>query len=328
MRKVWVFKRNLRKGWYVGWYELGKRKTKALPNKALAEHYRQLKYAQLNSDVFTGIIDVDWKDLIDEYMQFKELQGLTESSIYEITLTLAHFEKLTSVKTSKLVTQAVADRFIKLRSKVVKRSTLNKDIRNLSAFLSWAKENRYTSGIKLKQLKTSQAKARILNSSQIRKLLNVAEPTVYVRILLALSTGLRRGDIEKLKKSDIDLENCYICSTNKKTGKSLSRPIPLSIVPVLQTLITSKQGENLFSDYFTSKKWNRARKKAGLNWLKFHDLRKTFASILLQRGESTSVVQTLLQHSTPNLTHSVYANVDPALKKAIAKIPVDDWLNP
>ncbi|MFC1637242.1 hypothetical protein ACFL5Z_20680 [Planctomycetota bacterium] len=52
MKKVWVYKRKNTKGWWVGWYESGKRKAKALPTKALAEHYRQIKYTQLNSDVF------------------------------------------------------------------------------------------------------------------------------------------------------------------------------------------------------------------------------------------------------------------------------------
>ncbi len=38
----------------------GGSKAKALPSKALAEHFRNMKYAQLNSDVFTGIVDFDW----------------------------------------------------------------------------------------------------------------------------------------------------------------------------------------------------------------------------------------------------------------------------
>jgi hypothetical protein len=53
MKKVWIYTRKNIKGWWVGWYESGKRKTKALPNKALAEHFRRIKYTQLNSDVFT-----------------------------------------------------------------------------------------------------------------------------------------------------------------------------------------------------------------------------------------------------------------------------------
>jgi len=53
MKKTWVYNRTNIKGWWVGWYEVGKRKAKALPTKAMAEHFRHIKYTQLNSDVFT-----------------------------------------------------------------------------------------------------------------------------------------------------------------------------------------------------------------------------------------------------------------------------------
>ena len=54
MKKVWIYKRKSIEGWWVGWYESGNRKAKALPSKELAEHFKQIKYTQLNSDVFTG----------------------------------------------------------------------------------------------------------------------------------------------------------------------------------------------------------------------------------------------------------------------------------
>ena len=60
--------------------------------------------------------------------------------------------------------------------------------------------------------------------------------------------------------------------------------------------------------------------------LKFHDLRKTFASQLAQRGVSTAVTQRLLEHSSPQLTHDVYTNVDPVLRQAINLLPVADWV--
>ena len=50
MKKVWVYKRNDIKGWWCGWYESGKRKAKTLPSRELAEHYKHIKYTQLNSD--------------------------------------------------------------------------------------------------------------------------------------------------------------------------------------------------------------------------------------------------------------------------------------
>ena len=60
--------------------------------------------------------------------------------------------------------------------------------------------------------------------------------------------------------------------------------------------------------------------------LKFHDLRRTFASLLAQRGVSTAVTQRLLEHSTPHLTEQVYTNVDPVLRQAISLLPVAEWL--
>ena len=65
---------------------------------------------------------------------------------------------------------------------------------------------------------------------------------------------------------------------------------------------------------------------AGLADLKFHDLRKTFASMLAQNGIFTAVTQKLLEHSSPNLTNKVYTNVDPVLRHAVELIPVGDWL--
>ena len=65
-------------------------------------------------------------------------------------------------------------------------------------------------------------------------------------------------------------------------------------------------------------------KKAGLFDLKFHDLRKTFGSVLTQNGTSTAVTQKLLEHSSPYLKNKVYTNVDPVLHYAVEQIPVSN----
>ncbi|MBN2314300.1 MAG: hypothetical protein JXM79_10245 [Sedimentisphaerales bacterium] len=77
----------------MGWYEKGKRKAKALPTKTLAEHFRHIKYAQLNSDVFNSVIDFDGYQIVEEYKRYKQVEGLEESSIYEVVLTLRHYER-------------------------------------------------------------------------------------------------------------------------------------------------------------------------------------------------------------------------------------------
>ncbi|MHC4534453.1 MAG: tyrosine-type recombinase/integrase, partial [Planctomycetota bacterium] len=247
MKKVWIYKRKRIKGWWVGWYESGKRKTKALPSKALAEHFRQIKYTQLNSDVFTGTISVGWSKMRDEYVHSKKVAGCVEDSIYEAALTLRHFERLVGRYNSKKISQNTIDKFILKRGKEVIRSTLNKDIRNMRAFINWCGENRYVNGnIKLKELKEDERPVKSLNNIQIKKILSASKrhKTLRMRILLALGTGLRLGDIDSIRVSDIDFENCSITTKSKKTRKSMgSRPIPVPIMAELKKYVTGLDAE-------------------------------------------------------------------------------------
>ena len=157
MKKVWLYKRTGVKGWWVGWYESGKRKAKALPSKELAKHFKHLKYTQLNSDIFTGIVAADWQQMVDEYRKAKKVQGVTEGTLYEIALSLRNVERLVGKCSSKQITQSAIDKFILQRGTEVKRATLNKDIRNLKTFINWGKDNRYLNGnIKIKELKEEE----------------------------------------------------------------------------------------------------------------------------------------------------------------------------
>ena len=106
------------------------------------------------------------------------------------------------------------------------------------------------------------------------------------------------------------------------------RPIPESVMTELSNHIAMLPDgqEGLFNDRFSPKKWERIRKAIHIPGLKFHDLRKTFASLLAQKGVSTAVTQRLLEHSSPRLTNDVYTNVDPVLRQAVDLLPVSDWL--
>ncbi len=180
-------------------------------------------------------------------------------------------------------------------------------------------------------MKEDERPVKSLNDVQVKKLMSAAGPyrSIKMRILLALGTGLRRGDIESLKISDIDFENNSITTSSRKTRKSMgSRPVSASVMKELSkyiSLLTSDQ-EKIFNDNFSHKRWRKICKKAGLTDLKFHDLHKTFGSLLAQNGISTAVTQRLLEYSSPNLTNKVYINVDPVLRHAVEQLPVGHWL--
>ncbi|MCX5726937.1 MAG: site-specific integrase [Candidatus Saganbacteria bacterium] len=180
-------------------------------------------------------------------------------------------------------------------------------------------------------MKEEERPVRSLNDLQIKKLLRATEPfpPIKMRILLGLGTGLRRGDIDSLKISDIDFERNSIATTSRKTKKSMaSRPVSAELMAELSKYVCSLDvgQEKLFSTKFNHRKWREICKVTGLADLKFHDLRKTFGSLLAQNGVSTAVTQRLLEHSSPNLTNKVYTNVDPVLRHAIEQLPVVDWL--
>ena len=84
--------------------------------------------------------------------------------------------------------------------------------------------------------------------------------------------------------------------------------------------------KKIFRDRFNQYRWDKILEKVGLDDMKFHDLRKTFGSILAQNGVSTAVTQKLLEHSLPELTNKVYTNVDPVLRHVVDKISAGDWL--
>jgi integrase len=74
---------------------------------------------------------------------------------------------------------------------------------------------------------------------------------------------------------------------------------------------------NLKNRYFF-----RCLTKAGLRHIRFHDLRHTFASLLIQNGESLAYVKDQLGHSSIKMTVDVYGHLVPgANRQAVNRLP-------
>jgi integrase len=130
------------------------------------------------------------------------------------------------------------------------------NITNLKTFVYWCRENRFLNGnLKLKELKLDEKPAKSLNDAQVKNLLKAAQPypSMKIRILLALGTGLRRGDIQSLKVTDIDFEKNCIKTTRRMTMKSMgARPVPAVIIKVLKKYLNHSNSEpyKLFDDIY------------------------------------------------------------------------------
>ena len=126
-----------------------------------------------------------------------------------------------------------------------------------------------------------------LTKTQIKKLLSTSKPyqALRMRILLALGTGLRRGDIESLSLSDIDFESSYVTTGSKKTRRSMgSRPVPVPIMAELKRYVwgLNPEQEKMFIDRFNRYRWDKIRKKLGLGDFKFTIYERPLALCLLR----------------------------------------------
>jgi integrase len=144
-------------------------------------------------------------------------------------------------------------------------------------------------------------------------------------VIVALDTGLRRGEILKQRWEDVDFNRRVLSVSRSKTPEGEAREIPLTD-RVFTLLSEKRQGEGLIFLYegraiFTLKTaWRAAIRRAGIRYIKFHYLRHTFATRLLDLGILREVRMSLLGHTFGD-THESYEHVELPMKRdAIAKL--------
>lgn len=143
-------------------------------------------------------------------------------------------------------------------------------------------------------------------------------------VLLALNTGMRRGELLSARWRDVDLTRAVLTvrGTHSKTGQTRHIPLNSEAVQVLATWKNAvPSGDHVFTghdgapmaDIKTA--WGRLVRAAKLENFRFHDLRHTFASKLVQAGVDLNTVRELLGHSDIKMTLR-YAHLAPEHKAA------------
>jgi len=337
MRKVWVYKRKNRPGVYVRWYgDDGRQRSRRLPNKQAARLFQARMQYEMNVHLYQDTIDVPWEELVERYLREKQrVQGVTEGTLISIRSLLANIARLCGEPASGEIEEGFLKRYVMARSQEgTSPSTINKDLRTLHALVQWGLDQGYMGQparqIKWKYLRRREpARAvRALTLSEFVRLLKAAE-SLYglhwrIRMLLAIATGLRLRDIERLTVDKVDFEGCSLLTESRKSGKAMPmRPLHPSVIRELHRYLKGRGSGRILQDRYHHTKWERIRLAAGLPHATYHNLRKTFGSFIAQAGFSTAVVQDLLEHSTPQLTQQIYLDVSPEYRRAAESIPID-----
>src|SRR5215211_4491511 len=194
---------------------------------------------------------------------------------------------------------------------------------------------------------------RPLSREQVRTFLDaVTGDRLEALYVVAVTTGLRRGELQGLKWEDIDLDagtlqvrrslsepkGGYIFEA-PKSGKGRSVRLTQRAVAVLKAhrkrqleermergalwqenglVLPSSVGTPLLGGNL-NRAFKSALRRAGLPEIRFHDLRHTCATLLLRQGVNPKFVQELLGHADVSLTLNVYSHVLPDMGDAAAE---------
>lgn len=131
-------------------------------------------------------------------------------------------------------------------------------------------------------------------------------------IICALDTGMRRGELFKLKWADVDFENKLITirAFNTKTMRQRQIGMTKRLARELAVLYAKNTNPDalLFGIGSTKGAWNKVRRQAGVMDLRFHDLRHTYATRLVSKHLPLSEVGRVLGHTQPTTTYR-YTNL-------------------
>jgi integrase len=156
--------------------------------------------------------------------------------------------------------------------------------------------------------------------------------TDYIKpiVLLALNTGLRRGELFNLVVEDVELSfghrgegRIIVRGEGAKSGNSRSIPLTIEAKSLLVMWIELTQPVSLlFPSPVTGKRldninkaWGTLIKRAAITKFRFHDLRHTFASKLAMRGVDLYTIKEFLGHASIETTQR-YAHLAPDHKSA------------
>jgi integrase len=188
-----------------------------------------------------------------------------------------------------------------------------------------------------KMLEENNRRLRYLSKDECQALINACDPHLKPIVIMALNTGMRRGEILSLKWDNVDRENGFILLDHTKNGERREIPINATLRTTLEELFkgTAKKPRRIDVPYVfyrmasddstgqstqTGKAFQRidrsfmsACKRAKVRDFHFHDLRHTFASQLVMAGIDLTTVKELLGHKTLTMTLR-YAHLAPAHK--------------
>jgi len=203
----------------------------------------------------------------------------------------------------------------------------------------------------------SSNKPKVWTEDEVNQFLNLIRgKRIYLPVLLAVTTGMRRGEICALQWDDVNFETGYISISKnfqydqKKHTQNLdltktntsNRSITITNKLILELkklrqfqlelklklgnmyndqkfVFADEKGDPMKLNYLTQTFANEIKDNNFKNRIPFHGLRHTHATILLSKNINPKIVQERLGHSTVSITMDIYSHVTPNMQKEVSE---------
>ena len=302
--------------WYIDYRSPlnGKRVQKAVSkSKWMAELALKEIELTIAKGKFLGITEpkkILFEKLCDEYLQFSKANKARSSHRRDMT-SMQHL--LRSFEGILVLEISVADveQYKNNRRKEVSPATVNRELACLKHMLNKAVHWGYLTEYPLRNVKNFKeppGRVRYLTDIETEILLNCCYDHIKSIVILALNTGMRKGEILSLKWSDVDMKNRNITVRRTKNNEVRTIPMTDTLYNMLKTMgqqigeqyVFSNEEGKPYGDIKTG--FKAALRRAEIKNFRFHDLRHTFASKLMMNGADIGSVQKLLGHKDITMT--------------------------
>jgi integrase len=189
----------------------------------------------------------------------------------------------------------------------VKNSTINRSLALLKTCLFNAVDDEIITKNpmkKVRMLKENNKRDRVLSYDEEKEFMEVAPKHIIPIVRFVLNTGLRKNEVLCLKWDNVNIPGKRATLINTKNGENFTFPLNNTAIRILNSQRIKNVSFN--SEYVFNNNGNQiksirtafdnARDEANLIDFHFHDLRRTFATRLWNKGVDIYTIQKLLNH--------------------------------
>jgi integrase len=261
--------------------------TKTFETKGDAEKWARSVESEIDKGQFISVNEAQRNtlgDLIERYLVevTPSMKGVTEDTIRLKAIMRKPIARWSMANLSAARIAAYRDE----RLKQVSAGTVIRELAYLSSIINHARREwgiNVPNPVQLvRKPQSPQARSKVLTDEEVSRLLHALEPTgrrshwTKPAVQLALATAMRRGELLSLRWEHVDIQNRTAFLSDTKNGESRTVPLSSTAVQVLAELPRQINGVVIPVKFFTlDAAFNRARKRAGLDDVRFHDLRRT-----------------------------------------------------